>query len=136
MARKECRTAARRAANTHTPRPDQAKAGPVDPSGRRGSPSDCERWSYSEGGAQPMSKVLRIAWAANFGDAAIRNVSTPALSRVTTWDSTVGSDTWWEPSLTTTPTLFGPSPAPPRRAGIQQVDENVRGANLTLHAAI
>jgi hypothetical protein len=44
-------------------------------------------------GSQPISWVLRIAWAANFGVAATTNTSAPEAFSFTIWESMVGSET-------------------------------------------
>jgi len=44
-------------------------------------------------GCQPMSNVLRIAWAANFGVVTLKNTSAPEPLRLTICESMVGSVT-------------------------------------------
>src|SRR6266852_6389465 len=42
-------------------------------------------------GFQPISRILRMPCAVNFGDPAMKNASAPEPLRDTTWESTVGS---------------------------------------------
>ena len=61
-------------------------------------------WSNDErSGLQPMSYALRIVWTAAFGVAKIMSVSAPDPCSATTCESTVGSDTSYETSLTIIP---------------------------------